>query len=574
MNYDYFYFFCEKYIMVMKMNILLSLKKILSMAICFCSFVSLVNAQPKSEVRAVWLTTNGGMDWPKGVYTEAEQKSALVEILDKFEAAHFNTIVLQVQVKGDVIWNSKIQPFMKSFSGDGSKGMTWDICKYVIGECHKRNMECHAWIVPYRVGTATEAARYKNNVVAKHVTTLHPELCVLYNNAYYLDPGLPEVRTYLLDLYRELVTNYDFDGTNFDYTRYPGSDFDDSSSYTKYGNGMAKADWRRENINTFVSEFYDMVKSIKPNMKVGAAPIGTYKNVSGYGNMTAYSSVYQDAAEWMRRGKHDLLIPQMYWNEKYGFSPNMTTWVDNCDGRQLVVGLAPYKMDDSNNWDVSVVTDQIEKTRAKEGMSGNCYFRADHVIGNTTKVKELYKQMVENYYAYPAHIVPMDYNGVTKPNAPENVRIEKNANIYNLSWDAVEPKDNIPVRYYCVYASTVEDVDITDIKNCVGFAIKDTQFTYKSDESLNFVVTSFDINYYESNPTKPTTSVTDINYNDVIVTVNDGVVVVSGISENERVIIYNAGGAVVYNSTKNNIPIDGKGVYFVRVLNQVFKVLI
>lgn len=549
-------------------------RKMLGVMLCLCSLTIVVNAQPKSEVRAVWLTTNGGMDWPKGIYTEAEQKTALVDILDKLAMAHFNTIVLQVQVKGDVIWNSKIQPFMRDFSGDGSKGMTWDVCKYVIDECHKRNMECHAWIVPYRVGTANEAARYKNNSVVKHVTTLHPELCVLYNNAYYLDPGLPEVRTYLLDLYKEMVTNYDFDGTNFDYTRYPGSDFDDSSSYAKYGNGKAKADWRRENINTFVGEFYDMVKSIKPDMKVGAAPIGTYKNVSGYGNMTAYGSVYQDAAEWMCRGKHDLLIPQMYWNEKYGFSPNMTTWVDNCDGRQLVVGLAPYKMDDSNNWDVSVVTDQIEKTRAKAGMSGNCYFRVDHVIGNSTKVKELYKQMVENYYAYPAHIVPMDYNGVTKPNTPENVVVEKNGNTYNVTWDAVKPKDDVAVKYYCVYASTAEDVDITDIKNCVGFAVRDTEFTYTSDSSLNFVVTAFDINYYESNPAKPTSSVTDIINDNVKVSVNDGIVTISGADDYANVAIYNAGGAIVYSGTNKDISISGKGVYFVKVSDRIFKILI
>ncbi len=548
-------------------------RKMLGVMLCLCSLTIVVNAQPKSEVRAVWLTTNGGMDWPKGIYTEAEQKTALVDILDKLATAHFNTIVLQVQVKGDVIWDSKIQPFMRDFSGDGSKGMTWDVCKYVIEECHKRNMECHAWIVPYRVGTANEAARYKNNSVVKHVTTMHPEMCVLYNNAYYLDPGLPEVRTYLLDLYKEMVTNYDFDGTNFDYTRYPGSDFEDSSSYAKYGNGKDKADWRRENINTFVGEFYDMVKSIKPNMKVGAAPIGTYKNVSGYGNMTAYGSVYQDAAEWMRRGKHDLLIPQMYWNEKYGFSPNMTTWVDNCDGRQLVVGLAPYKMDDSNNWDVSVVTDQIEKTRAKAGMSGNCYFRADHVIGNTTKVKELYKQIVENYYAYPAHIVPMDYNGVTKPNAPENVKVKKNGNTYSISWEAVNPKDDVPVKYYCVYASTSSDVDITDIKNCVGFAVKDTEFTYTSDSSLNFVVTAFDINYYESHPAKPTTSVTDIINDNVKVYVNDGIVTISGADDNANVAIYNAGGAIVYRGANKDISIAGKGVYFVKVSNKIFKIL-
>ena len=546
--------------------------KLFTKAFCifFCLSASIMTAmaQPKSEVRAVWLTTNSGLDWPKAVYTEAEQKAALIDILDKLEAARFNTVVFQVQVKGDVLWDSKIQPFLMNVSGNGAKSITWDVCKYVIDECHKRNMECHAWIVPYRVGTANEASRYKNNHI-KHVTTSHPEMCVLYSNAYYLDPGLPEVRTYLLDLYRELVTNYDFDGTNFDYTRYPGSDFNDASSYAKYGNGMSKADWRRENINTFVAEFYDMVKSIKPSMKVGAAPIGTYKNVSGYGNMTAYGDVYQDAAEWMRRSKHDLLIPQMYWNEKYGFSPNMTTWVDNCNGRQIVVGLAPYKMIDSNNWEVSVVTDQIEKIRAKQGMSGVCFFRADHVIGSETKVQSLYRELTDNYFKYPSHIVPMDYNGVTKPNAPANVCIEKDGDKYTISWDA-----DTSVKYYSVYASSDELVDISDVKNCVGFFVKDTKFVYTSSSNLNFVVTSFDKNYYESNPAYATSAVTDLTHQNINVKVIDSDIVISGTYDLDVVYVYNSAGACVYHGIGHNVKVYNAGIYIVVVDGKTFKVVI
>ena len=537
---------------------------------CISASIFMTMAQPKSEVRAVWLTTNSGLDWPKAVYTEDEQKMALNDILDKLQTAHFNTIVFQVQVKGDVLWDSKIQPFLMNVSGNGAKSITWDVCKYVIDECHKRNMECHAWIVPYRVGTANEAARYKNNQI-KHVTTSHPEMCVLYNNAYYLDPGLPEVRTYLLDLYRELVTNYDFDGTNFDYTRYPGSDFNDASSYAKYGNGMSKADWRRENINTFVAEFYDMVKSVKPTMKVGAAPIGTYKNVSGYGNMTAYGDVYQDAAEWMRRGKHDLLIPQMYWNEKYGFSPNMTTWVDNCDGRQIVVGLAPYKMIDSNNWDVSVVTDQIEKIRAKLGMSGICFFRADHVIGSESKVQSLYLELIDNYFKYPAHIVPMDYNGITKPDAPTNVCVEKIGDNYTISWDALASDS---VKYYCVYASKESLVDINDVKNCVGFFVKDNKFVYNSNSNLNFVVTAFDTNYYESNPTQATSAVNDLTHQNISISVVDSYIEIIGADNNEVVYVFNSVGTCVYHGINHSVKVDNVGIYIVVVDNKAFKVVI
>lgn len=479
------------------------MKKILLLAITLVSALS-ISAQPKYEVRAVWLTTNSGLDWPKGVYDETTQKENLCEILDKLADANFNTIIFQAQVKGDVLWESTMQPAMRAITGNGSKSMSYDVSEYVIEECHKRNMECHAWIVPYRIGTSSDANKYVSNKV-KHPFTTNPELCVEYNGSYYLDPGLPETREYLLDVYRELIYNYDYDGVNFDYTRYPGSDFDDADSYAKYNpDGLPKDDWRRQNINTFIAEFYEMAKSINPNIKVGAAPIGTYKNVLGYGNMTAYGSVYQDACQWMQSGNHDLLVPQMYWNEKNGFTPNMSTWVTNCDGRQLVIGLAPYKMvDGSNDWEVSVITDQIEKIRNNDGTSGVCFFRADHIIDDSqAKIADLYDELQNNYFKYPAHIVPMDYNGVTKPNAPVNVKQEYVNGQYIISWDVPSlDVDNTPLKYYSVYLSDGESVDLDDPQLVVAHITKDNELVYSSDDlNLRFAVTTFDKNYYESEP--------------------------------------------------------------------------
>lgn len=479
------------------------MKKILLLAITLVSALS-ISAQPKYEVRAVWLTTNSGLDWPKGVYDETTQKENLCEILDKLADANFNTIIFQAQVKGDVLWESTMQPAMRAITGNGSKSMSYDVSEYVIEECHKRNMECHAWIVPYRIGTSDDANKYVSNKV-KHPFTTNPELCVEYNGSYYLDPGLPETREYLLDVYRELIYNYDYDGVNFDYTRYPGSDFDDADSYAKYNpDGLPKDDWRRQNINTFIAEFYEMAKSINPNIKVGAAPIGTYKNVLGYGNMTAYGSVYQDACQWMQSGNHDLLVPQMYWNEKNGFTPNMSTWVTNCDGRQLVIGLASYKMvDGSNDWEVSVITDQIEKIRNNDGTSGVCFFRADHIIDDSqAKIADLYDELQNNYFKYPAHIVPMDYNGVTKPNAPVNVKQEHVNGQYIISWDVPSlDVDNTPLKYYSVYLSDGESVDLDDPQQVVAHITKDNELVYSSDDlNLRFAVTTFDKNYYESEP--------------------------------------------------------------------------
>ena len=123
-------------------------KILLTIAVSMCVIAAF--AQPKQEVRAVWLTTNGGLDWPKGETSVSQQKTDLCEILDKLEAANFNTIIFQAQVKGDVAWVSTKQPAMNAFTGNGAMGLSYDVSQFVIDECHKRNMECHAWIVPYR----------------------------------------------------------------------------------------------------------------------------------------------------------------------------------------------------------------------------------------------------------------------------------------------------------------------------------------------------------------------------------------------------------------------------------------
>lgn len=530
-------------------------------------------AQPKSEVRAVWLTTNSGLDWPAGETDETLQKQSLIKILDRLNDANFNTIIFQAQVKGDVLWESTFQPSMRWVTGDGSKNMSYDVSRFVIDECHKRNMECHAWIVPYRIGSAAEADKYKNNPL-KHIYLTHPELCKKSGTEYYLDPGMPEVRNYLLDVYNELIANYDFDGVNFDYTRYPSADgLPDDDSYEAYNpDGLPRGDWRRQNINTFIKEFYEMAKSIKPDIKVGAAPIGCYKSLPGYSNMTAYG-VYQDACQWMQSGNHDLLVPQMYWNEKYGFSAHQDTWINNCDNRQLVVGIAPYKMTDANDWRPSTIYDQIEKIRNKEGLSGVCFFRAEHVIGNNSRVKQLYNELQSNYFKYPAHIPTMDYNGVSTPGRPEDVKQEYVDGVYRLSWEAPQESQR-PVKYYSVYLCDGNSVDTKNFEKVAAYKVKGNKFEYSSPSpDLRFAVTAFDIANYEGAPAMASNAgVNEITDNPTRFEFSNGMIQIMGAKEIKRVEIYSLSGMMVGTTPVNNCSVTiscdylAKGAYIVRTI--------
>ena len=154
------------------------------------------------------------------------------------------------------------------------------------------------------------------------------------------------------------------------------------------------------------------------------------------------------------------------------------------------------------------------------------------------------------------------------------MNVEKDGTTYRVSWDAAELKDNVPVRYYCVYALTNEEVDIDDIKNCVGFAVKDTQFTYSSDKALNFVVTAFDMNYYESDPAKNTSGINDANAECAKVVANEGCIYVHSVKEGTKVSVYSVNGAQLYDGTDTQISINSPGLYIVKVVDKMFKVVL
>lgn len=357
--------------------------------------------QQAPEVRAVWLTTNLGLDWPGGEYSPELQKKKLTKMLDALKKAHFNMVVFQVQANGDVLWPSKLQPMMADVTGPGATRPGFDVCRYVIDECHSRGMDCHAWIVPFRLGTAKQAARYAKSKIP-HPYNTKKKTSVDHRGIRYLDPSQAANRQYLLKLYAELLDGYDFDGINLDYTRYPAADFADGASYARRADrSRSLADWRRDNINTFVAELYALVKSKRPAMIVGSAPIGTYKNVDGTKNASAYADFMQDPGQWIESGHHDLIIPQMYWGEKNGFSRHMATWASIADGAHLVVGLAPYRMATSG-WNPDEIIGQIKTARANEGTCGICFFRAEHVVGPSAKARKLYRMLCDDVFASPA----------------------------------------------------------------------------------------------------------------------------------------------------------------------------
>ena len=305
-----------------------------------------LSAQPKREIRAAWLTTNHALDWPENPVRNSKdiikQQEELCRILDELKAANFNMVFLQARIRGNVIYPSKIEPWSNFINRNPSSDPGYDPLAFAIEACHERGLECHAWFVTFPVGL--EKIRGKAN--DSPTVVKNKDLIKKFNGELYLDPGNPRTRSYLISLVTEIVSKYDIDGFHFDYIRYPdkASNFPDQDTYKKYGQNRNIDSWRRENINQFVSAAYDTIKSLKPWVMVSSSVLGMYQKIPGntQAHWTAYESVYQDPAAWFSRGKHDLIVPMMYYSDNL-FYPFVKKWQDQSFNRYVVPGLGDRK---------------------------------------------------------------------------------------------------------------------------------------------------------------------------------------------------------------------------------------
>lgn len=456
-------------------------------------------SQPKEEVRSVWVTTVFNLDWPRtsGANT---QRTEMINLLDKLKAANFNTIMLQVRGRGDVLYSSAIEPWGQAMTGTLGGNPGYDPIQFTIQEAHKRGMEVHAWWNVYKVyGSGMPPVTNPLHVVRRL-----PSVCKLYEGEWWMDPGEPETKTYLLNLAMEMIRKYPLDGIHFDFIRYPGTDFSDSASYANYGSGVNKSDWRRGNINSFVFAIYDSIQAVRPTMKVGSAPIGIYKDLTSCNSgWDAFTQVFQDSRRWLLARKHDYLSPQIYWD--ISTCPRFDTlaidWITGGGGRHIYTGIAAYRMGGSDgNWPASEILAQVDTSR-KFGAKGQTFFRTASFLDNQ---KNIYNLIKGNQYLYPANIPPMAWKDNIRQNAPQNLSLTTTDSLtFTLKWNKpAAPTDGDTVKYYNIYMDTSFPVDTADIKKVVKFGVMDTTvtvvFTSKPMVNYFFVATAYDKGYNES----------------------------------------------------------------------------
>ena len=476
------------------------------------SFLILFNLSaqpaPKYEVRAAWITAVYGLDWPRTKATTPagiqKQKEELVEILDKLKEANFNTVLFQARTRGDVLYKSDIEPYNSILTGKSGKDPGYDPLAFAIEECHKRGMECHAWMVTIPLGGRKHVA----SLGKQSVTRRQPKICVPYKREYFLNPGNPKTKEYLMSLVKEVVEKYDVDGVHFDYLRYPerAFRFPDSYDYRKYGNGRSLDQWRRDNITEILRYIYKGVKQLKPWVKVSTCPVGKYRDTSRYSSKgwNAFHVVHQDVQGWLGEGIQDQIYPMMYFRGN-AFYPFALDWQEQSNGRHVVPGLGVYFLHPSEgDWSLDEIQRQINFIR-NHHLAGEAHYRVKFVTDNT---QNLYDILQNDFYAYPALQPPMTWADSIAPSAPSDLKAGQISEGYTrLHWKASTDNDKQNTPTYVVYASDELPVDTQNPANIVATGIRETEYIYAPilpwTTRRHFVVTAIDRYGNESEPSAP-----------------------------------------------------------------------
>ena len=440
-------------------------------------FVS-TSAHPKREFRAAWIQAVNGQF--RGIPTD-RLKQILINQLNSLQGAGINAIIFQVRPEADALYASQYEPWSRFLTGVQGKAPEpyWDPMQFMIEECHKRSMEFHAWINPYRVKTSL-----KNELSPIHIYNSHPEWFVTYGDQLYFDPALPESRNHICKVITDIVSRYDVDAIHMDDYFYPypikGKDFPDDASFARYGGGFSnKADWRRSNVNILIQKIHETVRGLKPWVKFGVSPFGIYRNQSSdpLGSATNglqnYDDLYADVLLWARKGWIDYNIPQVYWQIGHPAADYETLvkwWAKHTENRPLFIGqsvMNTVQNADPKNPSVNQLPRKMALQRAYQTIGGSCQWPASAVVENAGKYRDA---LVAEYHKYPALPPVFDFMDNEAPDKVRKVKPVWTADGYILFWTAPKFKDemNRPVQYVVYRFASKEKVDIDDPSHIVA----------------------------------------------------------------------------------------------------------
>ena len=464
----------------------------------------------KREFRGVWIATVGNIDWPssKNLSSE-EQKKEIVELLDMCKSMNFNAIIFQIRPAADAFYDSNFEPWSRYLTGMNGEAPTpyYDPLAFIVEETHKRGMEFHAWINPYRA--MVNYQEYQPNPYP--LTYERPEWFVNYGKHKYFNPGIPAVREYTLKIVTDVVQNYNVDAVHFDDYFYPyqieNQSFADEDSFQKFGGSYYPdrlEEWRRNNVNSIIQELYHRIKELKPWVQFGVSPFGIWRNqdIDARGSATQagqtnYDHLYADIALWIKKGWLDYILPQAYWHighEKADYREVVKWWSENSFGTRLYIGHGLYKMaDDRENlaWRAASPTEiekQLQLNKSMSKIEGSAFFSARSLLKNPENIREKITRSCFSDVTLP----PRVNDNVRKvPQPVYDVQLEQTrGKSTKVTWESLpENNEKEAVRYLVNRFSQHEVVDMNDLKGKVTLTgLKYLELTKQEMKHLKTIV--------------------------------------------------------------------------------------
>jgi uncharacterized lipoprotein YddW (UPF0748 family) len=422
---------------------------------------------PKYEFRGAWIATVARLDWPTTSTTQ-DQKAELISMLDELKEAGINAVFFQVRSESDAMYSSDLEPWSYWLTAEQGKAPEpyYDPLEFAIEEAHTRGIELHAWLNPYR---ADRGSGYPKS--AGHVIMTHPEWILTFDNIKILNPGIPEVREYVVSVFADVVERYDVDGIHVDdyFYPYPPDHIEaaehqgkDQATFAEFGQGFSNiGDWRRANVDSLIQGIQEAVAEVKPEVVWGVSPFGIWKNgvPSGISGLDAYNTIYTDAVGWYDERWIDYLTPQLYWpfagGQDYGrLAP---WWADHAarNNRHIYPGHGLYRSESAtfngSLFRADEIPRQVRYNRNHADIQGSVFFRAQNI---TRFHSEGFADSLANdLYRYPALTPIMEWRSMQAPPSPEALTFEwTGADEVTLNWTAPAPsKVAAEASFFAVY---------------------------------------------------------------------------------------------------------------------------
>lgn len=540
----------------------------------------------KREVRSVWMATVWALDWPSSTSSTTAQKNEMVKYLDVLQKNNFNAVYFQVRTMSDAFYKSSYEPWSSYLTGTRGKNPGWDPLAFVVEECHKRGMECHAWVNPYRFSTGSNWSTAQDQAL-KSAGMLLAYTKSDGKTTTILNPGLESVRKRIVDVCKEIISNYDVDGLVFDDYFYPEgipvtSSAGDYDLWQKSGASMTFGDWRRNNVNQMVADVYKMVQHQKPYVRFGISPAGaacTSAAVAAKHGIDRcpvasdwqYDGIFSDPVAWLEAGTIDYISPQLYWKTNHKTNPfgPMTKWwsyVAKHFGRHHYASHSISFLNSSNttsDWEEIGKQVQFSRDYTENEAPGAVFYSAAYVTGK--KQSGFGEWLQVNKFQNKALTPAIDW----KKSDLEKVQVSalsKRATV--LSWAGA---DNVRYSVYAVPESVnVETLDSNiPAEYLLGVSYK-TTYTMPDDKKsgYNYAVCVLDRYGNEYEPVYYGQSgVESIGGNSGLTAdYADGELRLSAVVD--EVFVYNEAGALVANSRNcNRLALSVQaGMYIVRMI--------